>query len=48
MDNRGKGTLLIILAVLYLFWPLDLLPGCVIDDFAVIAFAYITNKKQIS
>ena len=46
MDNKGKGTILMILAVLYLISPLDLLPGLLIDDIAFAVFAYLMNHKN--
>ncbi len=46
MDNRSKGTLLTIIAVLYFLSPLDLLPGLLIDDIAFAVFAYLMNHKN--
>lgn len=44
MDRR----ILLIVALIYLFWPADLLPGVPIDDIIVIAVSLMAQKSRES
>ena len=44
MDRR----ILLIVALIYLFWPVDLLPGVPIDDIIVIAVSLMAQKSRES
>lgn len=44
MDRR----ILLIVALFYLFWPADLLPGVPIDDIIVIAVSLMAQKSRES
>ena len=44
MDRR----ILLVVALIYLFWPADLLPGVPIDDIIVIAVSLMAQKSRES
>jgi len=52
MNNKiSSDYIWLILAILYLIWPADLMPGLVVDDIIFLAYAVIqlmANKRSIS
>lgn len=47
--NKKYSVLGIILVAIYFFWPLDILPGSIIDDIMVIiAYIVINQRKGIN
>ena len=45
--NKKYSVLGIILVAIYFFWPLDILPGSLIDDIIMIIAYIVINRKRL-